>query len=66
MTEGTRQSEHTIKLDPRRGPILDRAGRALAVSVDAESLYAVPAQRTVDAQVLGAAIVTLEVSYNFV
>jgi cell division protein FtsI (penicillin-binding protein 3) len=40
--QGTRQSERTIRLDPRRGPILDREGRALAVSVDAESLYAVP------------------------
>jgi cell division protein FtsI (penicillin-binding protein 3) len=38
----TRQSERTLNLDPRRGPILDRAGRPLAVSVDAESLYAVP------------------------
>jgi cell division protein FtsI (penicillin-binding protein 3) len=37
-----RQSERTIKLDPRRGPILDRNGRHLAVSVDATSLYAVP------------------------
>lgn len=40
--QGTRQSERTINLDPRRGPILDRKGRPLAVSVDAESLYAVP------------------------
>jgi len=40
--QGTRQSERTINLDPRRGPILDRAGSPLAVSVDAESLYAVP------------------------
>jgi len=39
---GTRQSERTINLDPRRGPILDRDGSPLAVSVDAESLYAVP------------------------
>jgi cell division protein FtsI (penicillin-binding protein 3) len=37
-----RQSERTINLDPRRGPILDRNGRPLAVSVDAESIYAVP------------------------
>src|SRR5262245_2561339 len=37
-----RQSERTINLDPRRGPILDREGRPLAVSVDAESIYAVP------------------------
>jgi cell division protein FtsI (penicillin-binding protein 3) len=40
--QGARQSERTINLDPRRGPILDREGRPLAVSVDAESLYAVP------------------------
>ena len=41
-TRATRQSERTINLDPRRGPILDRNGHPLAVSVDAESLYAVP------------------------
>jgi cell division protein FtsI (penicillin-binding protein 3) len=40
--QAARQSERTINLDPRRGPILDRERRALAVSVDAESLYAVP------------------------
>ena len=40
--QGARQSERTINLDPRRGPILDRNGKPLAVSVDAESLYAVP------------------------
>ena len=40
--QGARQSERTINLDPRRGPILDRNGKTLAVSVDAESLYAVP------------------------
>jgi cell division protein FtsI (penicillin-binding protein 3) len=40
--QGTRQSERTLNLYPRRGPILDREGRPLAVSVDAESLYAVP------------------------
>jgi len=37
-----RQSQRTISLDPRRGPILDRNRRPLAVSVDAESIYAVP------------------------
>jgi cell division protein FtsI (penicillin-binding protein 3) len=37
-----RQSERTIHLDSRRGPILDRNGKYLAVSVDAESIYAVP------------------------
>jgi cell division protein FtsI (penicillin-binding protein 3) len=40
--QGARQSERTINLDPRRGPILDRNGHPLAFSVDAESLYAVP------------------------
>ena len=40
--QAARQSERTINLDPRRGPIVDRDGRQLAVSVDAESLYAVP------------------------
>src|SRR5262245_1005221 len=40
--QAARQSERTINLDPRRGPILDRNGQPLAVSVDAESIYAVP------------------------
>ena len=40
--QAARQSERTINLDPRRGPILDRDRRALAVSVDADSIYAVP------------------------
>jgi len=42
LQQSSRQSERTINLDPRRGPILDRTGRPLAVSVDAESIYAVP------------------------
>jgi len=37
-----RQSERTINLDPRRGPVLDRGGSELAVSVEADSIYAVP------------------------
>ena len=53
--QGTRQSERTINLDPRRGPILDRAGRPLAVSVDAESLYVVP-QDVTDPQATAAAL----------
>jgi cell division protein FtsI (penicillin-binding protein 3) len=53
--QGTRQSERTIKLDPRRGPILDREGRALAVSVNVESLYAVP-QDVDDPQATAAAL----------
>jgi len=40
--QAARQSERTINLDPRRGAILDRNGHELAVSVDAESIYAVP------------------------
>jgi cell division protein FtsI (penicillin-binding protein 3) len=36
--QSARQSERTINLDPRRGPILDRNGRPLAVSVEAESI----------------------------
>jgi cell division protein FtsI (penicillin-binding protein 3) len=40
--QAARQSERTIVLDPRRGAILDRSGHPLAVSVDAESIYAVP------------------------
>src|SRR5437899_11213836 len=40
--QAARQSERTINLDPRRGPILDRNGRPLAVSVDAESISATP------------------------
>src|SRR5262245_17285967 len=42
LRQAARQSERTINLDPRRGPILDRERRALAVSVDADSIYAVP------------------------
>ncbi len=40
--QAARQSERTINLDPRRGAIVDRSGHPLAVSVDAESIYAVP------------------------
>src|SRR5262249_51576522 len=40
--QAARQGERTINLDPRRGAIVDRSGHPLAVSVDAESIYAVP------------------------
>jgi cell division protein FtsI (penicillin-binding protein 3) len=40
--QAARQSERTITVDPRRGAIVDRNGHPLAVSVDAESVYAVP------------------------
>jgi len=36
------QQERTILLPPRRGSILDRRGRELAVSVEASSVFAVP------------------------
>lgn len=36
------QQSHTVKLDPERGTIYDRNGRELAVSVNVESVYAVP------------------------
>ena len=42
LKQSARQSERTITLEARRGAILDRAGRPLAVSVDADSIYAVP------------------------
>jgi cell division protein FtsI/penicillin-binding protein 2 len=37
-----RQQLETILLEPHRGRILDRQGRALAVNVEAPSIYAVP------------------------
>lgn len=36
------QQERTIVIEPRRGAILDRQGRELAVSVEAASVFAVP------------------------
>lgn len=42
LRQAARQSERTINLDPRRGLVLDRNRKQLAVSVDAESIYAVP------------------------
>jgi cell division protein FtsI (penicillin-binding protein 3) len=53
--QAARQSERTINLDPRRGPIFDRNGRPLAVSVDVESVYAVP-QETSDPQATATAL----------
>ena len=37
-----RQRSRTIKTDPKRGEIIDREGRVLAYSVDAESIFADP------------------------
>ncbi len=39
-----RQQERRIEVSPRRGSIVDRAGRELAVSVECTSIFAVPAQ----------------------
>ncbi|MEK7709948.1 MAG: penicillin-binding protein, partial [candidate division NC10 bacterium] len=39
-----RQRSKTITLRPKRGPILDRHGEALAVSSHAESVFALPAR----------------------
>ncbi|MBI4589879.1 MAG: PASTA domain-containing protein [Candidatus Rokubacteria bacterium] len=39
-----RQRSKTIVLRPKRGPVLDRHGQALAVSSHAESLFALPAR----------------------
>jgi cell division protein FtsI (penicillin-binding protein 3) len=36
------QHEKAVDLDPRRGPILDRNGQELALSIDVDSLYADP------------------------
>ncbi|HET8647043.1 MAG TPA: penicillin-binding protein 2, partial [Vicinamibacteria bacterium] len=55
VRQAARQSERTINLDPRRGPILDRKRRPLAVSVDADSIYAVP-QEVDDPQRTAAAL----------
>jgi cell division protein FtsI (penicillin-binding protein 3) len=38
------QSERTMDISAKRGEILDRQGRVLAYSVDADSVYAVPSE----------------------
>lgn len=42
------QQERTLVVEPRRGAILDREGRELAVSVEVSSIFAVP-ERVADA-----------------
>ncbi len=39
-----RQQLGTLILDPRRGRLLDRSGRPLAVNVDVESVFAIPSK----------------------
>jgi cell division protein FtsI (penicillin-binding protein 3) len=42
LSRAERQQMRTVAAPAKRGEILDRAGRVLAYSVDAESIYAVP------------------------
>lgn len=39
-----RQHQRTVALDAQRGAIYDRNGRVLAVSLDVESIYAIPSE----------------------
>ncbi len=39
-----RQQERLVKLEPKRGTIYDRMGRELAVSLDVDSVYGIPAK----------------------
>jgi cell division protein FtsI (penicillin-binding protein 3) len=39
-----RQQKHTVKAPGKRGDILDRRGRILATSADADTIYAVPSE----------------------
>ncbi|HEY3346843.1 MAG TPA: penicillin-binding protein 2 [Nitrospirota bacterium] len=41
--KAVRQQHEVVELPPRRGSIYDRTGRELAVSIDADSMYGVPA-----------------------
>lgn len=42
VARAQRQQMRTVEVAPKRGEILDRAGRVLAYSVDVDSLFAVP------------------------
>ncbi len=44
LDQARSQQEKTITLDPLRGPILDRNGKELAVSLDVDSVFAAPAE----------------------
>ena len=44
LSRATRQQMRTVNAPAKRGDILDRRGRILAYSVDADSIYAVPAE----------------------
>jgi cell division protein FtsI (penicillin-binding protein 3) len=47
LVRGDAQSLRTLTLPPERGQIVDRSGAALALSIDAPSVYAIP-QRLAD------------------
>jgi len=42
--QARRQQEQVITLDARRGQLFDRRGREMAVSIEVDSVYAVPAE----------------------
>ncbi len=44
VTRAERQQNRTIKAYAKRGDIVDRNGRVIAMSADADSIYAVPAE----------------------
>ena len=46
MARAERQQRRTIAAPAKRGDILDRRGRVLATSVDADTIYAVPSEIT--------------------
>ena len=54
-SEAANQRNRTLAIDPRRGDIVDRHGRTLAISVDAVSICAIP-RETADAAAIAAAV----------
>jgi cell division protein FtsI (penicillin-binding protein 3) len=46
MLRAARQQNRTIPVEPRRGNIYDRNGYALAMSIDVDSVFAVPSEIT--------------------
>jgi cell division protein FtsI/penicillin-binding protein 2 len=53
VTRAARQQKRTIVAPAKRGDILDRHGRVLATSVDADSIYAVPSEISNAAETAG-------------
>src|SRR2546428_8320726 len=52
MARADKQQTQTLYPPPKRGDIVDRRGRVLATSVDADTIYAVPADITQPAAVV--------------